>query len=57
MTEQTFKVDGENYRNIIATFGPTADANHPVTIVGAHYDSHGDKANGKKDRDRRHARR
>jgi Zn-dependent M28 family amino/carboxypeptidase len=48
MTEQTFKVDGENYRNIIATFGPTADANHPVTIVGAHYDSHGDKANGAK---------
>ena len=35
MTEQTFKVDGENYRNIIATFGPTADANHRVTSVGA----------------------
>ena len=48
VTEQTFDVQGTSYRNIIAHFGPTADINHPVTVIGAHSDSHGDAVNGAK---------
>lgn len=38
--EQTFKVDGRQYRNIILWFGPQ-DA--PRLVVGAHYDVCGDQ--------------
>jgi Zn-dependent M28 family amino/carboxypeptidase len=34
-TEQTFRVSGKTYKNIIATIGPN---NKPRIIVGAHYD-------------------
>ena len=36
VSEQTFDVQGTSYRNIIVHFGPTADINHPVTVIGAH---------------------
>ena len=36
---QSFDLQGRNYRNIIARFGPAAG---PVLIIGAHYDSCGD---------------
>jgi Zn-dependent M28 family amino/carboxypeptidase len=48
VTEQTFDVQGRRYRNIVAQFGPTANASHPVTVIGAHYDSHGDALSGAK---------
>ncbi|MCB2408600.1 M28 family peptidase [Hymenobacter lucidus] len=38
--EQPFRVDGQPYRNIIASFGP-ADAE--LIIIGAHYDVCGDQ--------------
>lgn len=37
--EQSFAVEGEEYRNIIARFGPDGG---PVIVIGAHYDSFGD---------------
>jgi Zn-dependent M28 family amino/carboxypeptidase len=39
VSEQTFEVKGQLYRNIIARFGPETDSR---IVVGAHYDSHGD---------------
>ena len=40
---QEFKVDGINYQNIIAKFGPSLGSK---IVVGAHYDSHGDVTSG-----------
>jgi hypothetical protein len=40
VTEQPFRVDGQAYRNIIASFGP---ASAERIIVGAHYDVCGDQ--------------
>ncbi len=39
VTEQEFAVAGTLFRNVIARFGPETG---PVTIIGAHYDSHED---------------
>lgn len=36
VSEQPFSVEGEQYRNIIARYGPEQG---PVIVVGAHYDS------------------
>ena len=36
---QVFTVDGREYRNVIARFGP---ASGPLLVIGAHYDSCGD---------------
>jgi Zn-dependent M28 family amino/carboxypeptidase len=38
VSEQTFQVDEETYRNVIASFGPE---NAEQIIVGAHYDAYG----------------
>lgn len=48
VTEQIVEVEGDRYRNLIVQFGPAPDAEHPLTIIGAHYDSHGDAINGAK---------
>lgn len=40
-TEQTYKVNGNEYKNIIATYGPL---NAPRIIIGSHYDVCGDQA-------------
>jgi Zn-dependent M28 family amino/carboxypeptidase len=39
-SEQTFVVSGKQYKNVIAHFGPEAGER---IVVGAHYDSYGDK--------------
>ncbi len=39
VTVQQVKVQEARYQNIVARFGPSTD---PVTVIGAHYDSHGD---------------
>lgn len=36
VTDQWFEDQGENYRNVIARFGP---AEGPLLVIGAHYDS------------------
>src|SRR6267142_7215490 len=36
VSEQTFQVDGRQYRNVIARFGP---ANPERVVIGAHYDT------------------
>jgi hypothetical protein len=41
--DQTFTIDGDRYRNIIARFGPP---DGPLLIIGAHYDSYGNQARG-----------
>ena len=41
--EQSFAVDGDHYRNIIARYGPT---DGPVLVIGAHYDSYGNEVRG-----------
>lgn len=40
---QTFLVDGVEYHNVIASFGPEEG---PVIVVGAHYDSYGEASWG-----------
>jgi hypothetical protein len=42
---QSVTVDEIRYRNIVARFGPHTG---PVTVFGAHYDSHGDAAEGQR---------
>lgn len=39
VSEQTYDVKGNTYRNVIASFGPETDSR---IVVGAHYDSCGD---------------
>ncbi|MGL4766650.1 MAG: M20/M25/M40 family metallo-hydrolase [Formosimonas sp.] len=41
--EQAVEVQGERYRNLVVRFGP---ANGKATVLGAHYDSHGDAVRG-----------
>ncbi|MFD3002233.1 M28 family peptidase [Pontibacter toksunensis] len=40
VTEQVYKVDGNDYRNIILSTGPKTA---PVLVIGAHYDVYGDQ--------------
>lgn len=40
---QEVAVEGHQYKNIVARFGP---ASGPLLVVGAHYDSHGDAIGG-----------
>ena len=37
VSDQWFEVEGEQYRNVIARFGP---ADGPLLVIGAHYDSY-----------------
>lgn len=39
VSEQTYEVEGREYRNIIACFGPETDSR---IVIGAHYDSYQD---------------
>jgi Zn-dependent M28 family amino/carboxypeptidase len=41
---QTFAARGRHYTNVITRFGPD-DANLPVLVIGAHYDSFGETGN------------
>ena len=43
VVDQSFTVDRQTYRNIIARFGPRDGSQ---LIIGAHYDSYGDRAGG-----------
>lgn len=47
VTEQSYDVAGQQFRNIVARFGPK-DTKVPLLIFGAHYDSH-DKTPGADD--------
>lgn len=42
--EQVFEARGRTYRNVAATFGPSAKGK-PLWIVGAHYDAFGETGN------------
>ena len=42
---QEVSVEGNQYKNIVARFGPTSG---PLLVIGAHYDSHGDAISGSK---------
>lgn len=43
VTVQEVVVEESRYRNIIGRFGPESG---PLTVIGAHYDSHGDASKG-----------
>ncbi len=45
VSEQEVVADESRYTNVIAHFGPPAG---PLLVIGAHYDSHGDVAEGAK---------
>jgi Zn-dependent M28 family amino/carboxypeptidase len=40
---QRYRVEGQEYVNVIAHFGPQEG---PLTVIGAHYDSHGEAEKG-----------
>ena len=40
VSEQTFLVNGTEYRNVVAVYGPEGDA---AVVVGAHYDTDGEQ--------------
>jgi Zn-dependent M28 family amino/carboxypeptidase len=47
VSEQQYDVNGRQFRNIIARFGSAGpDGTAPLTVIGAHYDSHGDLSQG-----------
>lgn len=46
--EQPVHVEGVTYKNLIVKLGPPADQTHPLIIIGAHYDSHGNAQAGAK---------